>query len=366
MDTENRMRRSAVNVAVASLLATAVIHTSTQVTAQTPTRDPVAAEALYNSGRDLLKKDDWKTACVKFSASMALNPRALTLINVADCSAHEKKLTEALVGYKRAQALLNDDGLAPERRHTIDELLRARLAELEPRLPRLRVVVSQAPPGLEVRRDEQVMLPAMFGELIPVDPGAHVIVATAPEHQMQKTVVQLAEKETREVEVKLEPRSARPTGISPTPPETAIAAPSATPQPLRDEDAPPARPSRRVQTWAWVSGAVGLAFIGAAIPFKIDSAAGAAAVSVNCGADRLCGNEASDTPGYDPASDNARKNRGFGAFVGLTVVGAAGVAAGLTGIIMTYARKQPTGVAGIDVVPMLSPVCAGTAMQGRF
>ncbi len=333
------------------------------VVAQAPAADPVAAEALYNRGRELLKKGERDAACEKFDASMAMNPRALTLLNVAECRAHAGKLTEALADYKRALVMLPGDALAEDRRRKLEKIATTGIAEIEPRLARLELMLEQPIAGLEVRRDGTVMPPGSYGESIPVDPGAHELAASAPGYETKRETITLQEKEVRSWPVALAPLPA-PEPPPPPPQATASTPPAAPPAP---PVAQPDKPSggRTVPTWAWVTGGVGLALICASIPFKLDSAAGDRAIADHCGEDRLCGNEPTDAAGYDPASDNARKNRGFGLFVGLLAAGGVGVGAGLIGIVAAKAKAAPPAAA-IQLVPFVSPRVAGFDLRATF
>src|SRR5690349_15880908 len=63
-------------------------------------RDAAAAEALYRRGRELLSAGNWAEACAKFDASMALNPAASTMLNIARCHEHEGKIAQALIDHK--------------------------------------------------------------------------------------------------------------------------------------------------------------------------------------------------------------------------------------------------------------------------
>ncbi len=348
-------------------LAAAFTALALPIGAQVPTeppagdkRDPIAAELLYRSGRELLKNGDRPGACAKFAASMALNPRVVTLINLAECSVAEGKLLQALLQYKQAAAAAAHEELTPERRTGLEELIRKSTAEVELKLPKLRVVVEQSPPGLEVRRDDEPMLAGMFGEGLPVDPGPHLIQATAPGYKVFKELVQLQEGQTRDVAVKLVPRTDRsvttPYDNPPGGRNNSATSPS-----NRDSSTSP-EPGRHVPVWAWITGGVGVALIGAAIPFKLDSAAAERALDANCGPNRdACPAD------YDPASDNARKNRSFGVFLGLTLAGSAGVGAGIIGIITALAAPSSgTATKAVELTPSLSPNMAGANLLARF
>jgi hypothetical protein len=78
------------------------------------------------------------------------------------------------------------------------------------------------------------------------------------------------------------------------------------------------------------------------VGFKIDSAAADDALIERCPLQAgvpIC-DPASD---YDPAADNARKNRGHAVFVGMTVGGGLALAAAVTGILLAPVAEATTG-----------------------
>jgi hypothetical protein len=70
--------------------------------------------------------------------------------------------------------------------------------------------------------------------------------------------------------------------------------------------------------------------------------------------------------GYDPKSDNARKNRSFGLFVGFTVAGGTALIAGVAGIVASQVRKPAAPASALEFVPVLSPQAGGALVRGRF
>ena len=63
--------------------------------AMADTRDPAAAEALFEAGRQAATRGDWTTACPKFAESQRLDPAPGTLLNLADCEEHLGHLASA-------------------------------------------------------------------------------------------------------------------------------------------------------------------------------------------------------------------------------------------------------------------------------
>jgi hypothetical protein len=135
------------------------------------------ADALFNEAMALTEQGRHSEACPKLAESQALDPGIGTLYNLSDCNEHIGLTATAWSGFMEASALANAAGQADRA-----EEARRRAAALEPKLSKLQIVVppAAAVPGLEVRRDGAVVLRADWGKDTPVDPGKHVVSASAP------------------------------------------------------------------------------------------------------------------------------------------------------------------------------------------
>ncbi|WP_441290950.1 PEGA domain-containing protein [Sorangium sp. KYC3313] len=307
--------------------------------AQEPGRDPVAAEALFKAARALVDKGDDAAGCPKFEASLALNPSASTQINIARCREREGKLATAWHDYHRA-LVLNRETAGEQRRRSLEEVANQGIAALEPRVPKLVIMVKGAPAGMEVLRDGTALPAAALGEPLPVDPGPHEIRASAPGHQAETRSITLAEGETTTVELTLRPAAA---ASAATPPTKANEARGGTP------------------AWAWISGAAGIALAGASVGFLIDDLSAISALRENC---REVPGGTYCAPGYDFAADNARKNRDFGLFVGLGAAGLVAMGVAVHGIVRSGDEAAPAPAA--VAVPWIAPSGAGASISGSF
>jgi hypothetical protein len=146
--------------------------------AQTQSGSSAAAEALFNQGRDLMGTGKYDEACRKFEASQQLEPALGTMLNLAECYEKTGRTASAWAEYRKAIPLARTavskarQDLATERAHALE----ARLSTLT-----IRAVGGEAGGAqLEVRRDGVPLQPAELGSAIPVDPGDHVIEASAP------------------------------------------------------------------------------------------------------------------------------------------------------------------------------------------
>src|SRR5688572_16853311 len=116
-------------------------------------RDPVLAEAEFQHGWALLEKGDWPAACARFEASMALEPAVSTALRIAACREREGKLATAWYEYQKALKLNDELPQSEERRAELAGYARAALAALEPKVPRLRVVLRAPPEGASVHKN---------------------------------------------------------------------------------------------------------------------------------------------------------------------------------------------------------------------
>jgi hypothetical protein len=87
-----------------------------------------------------------------------------------------------------------------------------KVAALETRLPRLTVVLApDAPAGTKVMRDTVELGSGALGSALPVDPGEHVIVVTAPDHEERRTPITMKEGESPRVQAAPGPKKAAST-----------------------------------------------------------------------------------------------------------------------------------------------------------
>ena len=136
--------------------------------------DKAAAEVLFDEAKALVGKGDYAAACPKFEASVRLDPTALGAhINMADCNEHIGKLASAWAEYREVeeQARARSDAKREQYAHDHALALSSRLVRLQVQAPKIA--------GLIVRRDGEDIT-ASLGEPVPVDPGKHVIAASAP------------------------------------------------------------------------------------------------------------------------------------------------------------------------------------------
>jgi len=288
--------------------------------AQSPT-DAAAAEALFAEGRKAMARGDAATACAKFEASQRLDPGVGTLFNLADCKEALGDLAAAWVHLREAE-----EDLASRHYDDRIEFARKRLAEIEQRLPRLRVRLAlNAPADTRVLRNGALLPPGSLGSALPVNPGEHVLEISAPGHETRRLRVVLAEGKVVDIAVG------------------------------------PGAPTGAQRTWGWVTlgvGAAGVAggAITGAVALSKDGSLDAACAPPDGTGARAC------APPLQGDLDTLRVTRTL-SYIGFGV-GVVGVGLGMT-LLLTAPESGGAGAEGaLRLTPVISPGYAG--VQGLF
>jgi hypothetical protein len=176
--------------------------------------DPAGSQWLFREGRNLMKQGDLTAACPKLAESLRLDPAVGTLMNLAECEERQGRTASA---WQRWAAAADQLPLNDRRRATA----MARASALEAVLPRLVVTrADAAPAGLVVERDGLVLGPASLGTPMPVDPGRHLIVASAPGRSPRRYEIAVDSGQVRTIAVEPGPPpvTAPPVVSAPRPP----------------------------------------------------------------------------------------------------------------------------------------------------
>ncbi len=169
--------------------------------------DPAAAREQLKIGYLLSQEGKCAEAVPHLEESLRLEVKAITLINLANCEEKIGKLAEAAGHWADARARAQIEDAQP-----IADEAEKRANALEPRLPKLTIVLTTPAKGATVIRDAIALGPASLGMALPVNPGEHVIVVRAPGHADSTTNVTIAEAEQKQIEVAVGPEgeSAKP------------------------------------------------------------------------------------------------------------------------------------------------------------
>ena len=212
-----------------------------------------AAQALFEEGRRLRDQDRCDAAVDKFAESHRLDPTVGTLLNLADCFRSLGKTASAWLHYVEAASMARTRSDARREAYA-----RRAAGELEPKLVRLVIDVAEpAPPDLSIERDGKRIDHAQWGSAVPVDPGTHRVVASAPGRARWQTTVTLSTPgEQARIRV---------------PTLAVLPEKRVSPDTRRTPLAPPSSDTNTTSIVGWSIGAAGVVGVGIGIGFAIRS-----------------------------------------------------------------------------------------------
>lgn len=318
--------------------------------------DKAAADTLFNEGKRLITAGEIETACGKFEASLARFPQLGAQLALASC--YEKLgRTASAWGEFRAAASTARRASDEQRQRFAEE----RAATLESRLSRLVIKVESGYriDGLEVKRDGAALPPAELDLPVPVDPGDHVVEASAPGWVAWSTKVSVAAV-PGVVEVIVPALGKAPIRMEPVEPAPATAEAARPAAPAKIEE-----PGRQIaiaaavhdeglgrRRLAYAIGGGGVVLVSTSLMF------GAVASRRWSDARSHCGDDGCDQAGHDLAGDaRSMANLSTATFL----VGTAALTTGVV-LLLTGSRAGTLSVSGVGV----GPAPLGLSMQGGF
>ena len=302
-------------------------------------------DADYKRGQAAMKAGRVHEACDAFAASDKTDPNADTELALAACYEQDGKPVTAARIYRW---LAEKDGNLERRKQSSDKV-----AKLEARAAKLRLLLTKRPDGLTIFVDGQ-QVPST-GDVL-VDAGPHEVVATAPGYEGHANAPVDRDRATLDVIVRMEPK-AEPAPVAAAPAPAPAPAPAAEPAPAaapamtthtleQIEPAPStpmseATPNHRKRNGV-IIGAVGLAVGVGAVAFFGASSGKFDDEHALC-PHMVCAN-ASDLATGNSLRSDARTYRGVGIGMG---VGAAALIG--TGVYMMLTHKEPPAQVSLDV-----------------
>jgi hypothetical protein len=284
-----------------------------------------AADALFDSARTAMAKGDFERACEQFRASDKLDPAPGTELNLADCEEKRGRLASAWELFRTVEEKLspNDERLP---------VAHGRAHALQARVPRLTLALAPgAPPGSTVRDGSVELGAAAFGLPLPMDPGAHELVVSAPGFAPRTFPLQLTEAENRTLLVS-------PGAPSEEAAPAAVAAPLA-PSPPREVSSSHASP----RTLGFVLGGVGIAGLGVGAIAGVLMLGKKSAVNDGCHSDKSCSNDGL-------AAAHSARTLEIVSNVGW-VVGAAALGAGAYFLLSSAPSSKPSTALALAPTP---------------
>jgi len=310
--------------------------------------DAATAEALFREGRTLMDAGNYAAACPKLEESYAQDPATGTLLALGICQERVGQTASAWATYSEAAARAKRDGRSDRERAARDHMV-----ALEPKLSHLTIKVdpsASAVTGFSVKRDGHDVGAGAWGTSVPIDPGEHVVEATAPGRRafnVKITVAAQGAAETVQIPA-LE--------LAPVPAESS-AIPAATGP--RADDAGTTRTVAPLRIPGLIIGGVGLVTLGVSGVFALrahglnsDSKSGG-----HCDAQNQC----------DDIGAEKREDAKTAANIATVTVLAGGAltALGAT-LFLLKPHQERTHAAQLDALPLLGPGQAGMLVRGRF
>ncbi len=316
------------------------------------------AYSLFEEGQRLMADKKYPEACAKFAESYRLSNGTGALINLASCEEARGRSATALAHYKAA--------LVAARREQREDRARfseERIASLEQQVSRVRLLLAEGADieGLEVRLDGYRLTPAALNVPTPLDPGVHIVVATAPARRRWVQQLQVADQPgetTVTIPVLEADDSVAPSGANPTAP--APPAPAAHTSPAPSPVLPPPAPAAEADT----SSSYFTAPIVIAGSLTLAVGAGAALTGLQYLAKR------DDFDGANAALSDDRHDlhdeaRTLG-WVSLGLTGAAVVGAGVTTFLIVQRANARSPARGTLVAPWVTAAAGGLVVGGHL
>lgn len=169
----------------ASTAALALLMVAAPALAQTPPTDPettARVDKLYNQATAEMDAHNYESACPKLESIIHMVPDAIGVrITLGECYESSGKLASAWSQYVAAEAMASGAQQAARVKKAA-----ASAARLKPKLATLIIEVpseQRALPGFALTLDGLVTTQAQWGTPLPVDKGAHTVVASASGHE---------------------------------------------------------------------------------------------------------------------------------------------------------------------------------------
>jgi tetratricopeptide (TPR) repeat protein len=321
--------------------------------------DANAVDALdaLRRGVALRKQGEFAKAVVLLTESFRLDPNVKALLNLADCEEHVDRLLDAEQHWIQARDLAEGQGQAAIR----DEAV-ARLDALEPRIPRLAILLAPgAPSSSHVRRDDVEVPAGLLSVALPVDPGRHLVEVWADGRDKAVIEVVLVEREARRVEV--EPGLALPPQGSP--PSTPTDPPPPPVLPTADAPGTPAEPSRgEGPLFYGGAGAVALGLAGLAV----GTVTAILAQGEHRDALEDCGADCASSPAAQALQKQARTVATLSttSFVAGSVLMASGGVAVTVACVRANRSAPPGPLPAASVTPVVGANLAGALLELRW
>jgi hypothetical protein len=331
---------------VLALLMSAILGASADAFATDSQANAQFAQALFDEAKKLMAENNFAAACPKLAESQRLEPSGGTILHLGICHEGQGKTATAYAELNEAVSAARRDGRADR-----ESVAQVHLASLAPKLVRLTIGVAPEArmAGLIITWNDTAVPEAQWGIAFPVDPGEHVVSASAPGRRKWTTRVDVTPQSPGAAvaipALPIEPTATAPANEASThPPGTAeqVGAGSAG-----------ASPQRAIGI---VVGAAGLVALGAAGVFELR------AQSLAKDRDEAAAaGDAETTAGKHDSAKNAE--------VVAAILGGVGIAALGTGVVLFVTAPSHSAMGAlapmrrVAIAPMLGGGAFGIALR---
>ena len=300
------------------------------------------AEQMFSEGKKLMAEGRFDEACPKLAESQRLDPGGGTILNLAVCHESQGHFASAWSEFREALALARTDG-----RRDREQLATEHLVQVEPKVSHLTLAVEPKADvsGLRIKLDGELVGRPAWGSPLPVDPGAHEVVASAPGRLDRRVMAQV-------------------TGTGDARTLTILALEDAPGSAAGDLDSTPdatfSETSRGKRVAGYVVGAVGLAALGVGTAFGIE------ALQKRHDSDATCTGNTCTTAAGVSLNDDARRFANF-SDVGLGV-GVVGLVVGTYLVLTSSTPKTVTAASAnrVTVSPRVGPGASSLELSGTW
>lgn len=315
--------------------------------AEAPPPNRTKADALANAASKLVEHGDYDQGCAMYAESARADPSTRRFLKVAECNERRGLIASAWISASEARDIAEVRG-----QPGMVRAAQKRGARLENKLGKIEITVPREAdvPGLEIRRDGQVVSRAVFSFAVAADPGPHVVSASAPgKHPWSAEIGLSPGKMTVKVTI--------PTLESERPPEGAR---THTLVARKNPVLPPPEPTpgRTERTLGLVLGGAGVASLAAGTFFALRAQSTHSELANGPCAGGTCASSAAELVDTYRAQ-SATANVFF-------LIGATSVVAGTILYFTAPSSKPADEKPNLRVAPTVAPGSAGVVAVGQF
>jgi hypothetical protein len=147
---------------------------------------------MFVEGVTHARSGQWQLALVAFEAAYAIAPRPTVLFNLAAAQMRTGKLLASNANFRRF-ANSEDPAITRSQRRSAE----LQLAQVEARIPRLRIEIEGLKDGDRIMLDQARIYPDELGHELWIDPGLHRVRVDRPRGDQEVRTIAVAEGQVR-------------------------------------------------------------------------------------------------------------------------------------------------------------------------